>query len=197
MPSKDREIRARVDEGTHQLLDDLCELRGMTKSDVLRQALREYADRCRPAVVLVEFEGTPEILEKKHQAIELGRRRKGPAMVAREVGVTYREFKRWLHEDEVFADFWEWARDETVESVEHNLWVKANDNDVLSAQFGFLNTHHEKWGMISKSYLKREMARFIEKKVVPAVRKFLSPEGLLSLSTELRALPEQHFREGA
>ncbi len=136
----------------------------------------------------LRFAGDAETIEKKWLAVECFAEQKGPAMTAREIGVTRKTIVFWMETDELFREAAQSARAEAIEIVEHLMWRKAVREENLNAGFGILNAKHEHWGLMKAGFVDKQVKRVVESQVIPVVQRYLSGRDMESLGRELRAI---------
>lgn len=161
---------------------------GCTKSELFRMGLDSLWYKYNQPEDEIQFAGTAEEVEKKWLAVECFAEQKGPAMTAREIGVTRKTIVFWMDTDELFREAAQSARAEAIEIVEHLMWRKAAREENLSAGFGLLNAKHEHWGLMKQGYIDKQVRRIIESQVIPIVQRYLRGADLESVGRELRSV---------
>lgn len=169
-------------------VEELLEYYGCTKSVLFRMGLDALWYKYNQPDEELAFEGDPETVEKKWLAVRCFAEQKGPAMTARELGVTRKTIAFWMETDELFREAAQSARAEAIEVIEHLIHRKAKQEENLTAGFGFLNAKHEHWGLMKQGFVDKQVRRVIESQVIPIVQRYLSGRDLESLGRELRAV---------
>lgn len=176
-------------------LEELARRWDCNKSEVVRTAIEELWQRESTGQV-AEFKqalsGSDDERLLKQRAVDLFRLHKGPAVVAKELGVSRRVLSGWFKSDPNFAELAQEARDYSVERIEYLMWQKAKDGNV-KAQFGILNANHEAFGFVRQVYIEKGFKNAVGKVVLPLVARYLPADQLRQFSQELRVLIERHF----
>ena len=119
----------------------------------------------------------------KNQAIAAFSDGKGPALAAREAGITLRTIRVWLKDDPVFAQLAQENSYQAVEEIETCLYKAAKKGNV-SAMFGVLNAKHDQYGMLRPDML-RPMTDKIAEMVNRVARTYVSIADYESFSREI------------
>lgn len=169
-------------------VEELLEHYGCSKSTLFRMGLDALWYRYNQPETELKFEGDADTIERKWEVVRCFAEQKGPAMAAREAGVTRKTIEFWMSTDQLFREAARDARAEAIEIVEHLIWRKAAREENLTAGFGLLNAKHEHWGLMKQGFVDKQVRRVIESQVIPIVQRYLSGRDMESLGRELRAV---------
>lgn len=186
-----RQLNIKIPAAVLQRLEELCEFRNVGKSALVREGIDDlYARHLQRTLTPAELSllGDEHVIALKWKAVDLARWRKGPCMIAHELGVTRKTVETWLQTDGLFRELVQDAWDYTNELEVHTLFRKGQDEGgkgQLTALFGGLNNLDERFGLIKREYLEKNN-RQLEEEFLQSVRPYVSRDVLHQIAADYR-----------